>query len=69
MTDDRTELVEFLVSQTLFGNDVVLAVTQPERVRAGLSNSVSQPTAKQSFAVKCVPKQSLGTRINPTFVL
>src|SRR5437667_6763733 len=92
-------------AQTLFGNALVLAVTQPERARPGfptlfplvsginamqtagpvgsraifssfLTQNVSSealgfdspsrpPTsagAKQSFADKCVPKQSLGTR-------
>src|SRR5204862_1529933 len=92
-------------AQTLFGNALVLAVTQPERARLGfptlfplgsssdemqtagpvgsraifsslitlnVSNealgfdSPSRPStsvgAKQSFADKCVPKQSLGTR-------
>ena len=92
-------------AQTLFGNALVLAVTQPERARPGFptlfplvsrtnamqiagplgSRAISSsfltlnvsnkalgfdspsrpPTsagAKQSFAGKCVPKQSLGTR-------
>ncbi|PYI92449.1 MAG: hypothetical protein DME97_08975 [Verrucomicrobia bacterium] len=49
-------------SQTLFGNVLVFAVTQPpEGGEAGLSNSVS-PAWQPSCRANGVTKQSLGTR-------
>ena len=52
-------------SQTLFGNDVVLAVTQPERARPGFPTLLFVPAAKQSFADKC-SQTEFGNESKPT---
>ena len=50
-------------SQTLFGNDIVLAVTQPERARPGFPTLFLVPTAKQSFATKSASRTDSPGRV------